>query len=159
MISEIIPEDLPEDTKGRLPAIMAAVSQGKNNEQIAAELGVSRYVVAHDRLLWRRSDGYEVWVYEEFQRLHAAVAEDHPITAYRVMGGLLGRLIGQKIRAEIKAKGKIKFDIEAGESIESLAREYEDLITGITEKVFERALSEDGAGEQVDSAQAPSETG
>ncbi|GAH85988.1 unnamed protein product, partial [marine sediment metagenome] len=110
MVSGIIPDDLPEDTKRRLPAIIEAVRLGKSNKEIATELGVSTYVVAHDRLLWRRSDGYEVWVYEEFHRLHAIVADEHPIIAYKEMRHLLGRLIGQKIKAEIKAKGGIKID-------------------------------------------------
>jgi len=154
-----VPDDLPEDTKGRLPAIMKGVQQGKSNEEIAEELGVSKYVIAHDRLLWRRSDGYEVWVFEEFHRLHAIVADSSPITAYKEMRHLLGRLIGQKIRAEIKAKGRIKVDVEAGESIESVLREYQDTIEKIVDEAVDRALSEDGSGEQVDPAEAASETG
>jgi len=144
---DMIPDDLPEDTKGRLPSIIEGVRLGKSNEEIATELGVSTYVVAHDRLLWRRSDGYEVWVYEEFHRLHAIVAEQHPVIAYKEMRHLLGRLIGQKIKAEIKAKGGIKIDVEAGESIENILREYESAIDKAVEGVVKRALSEDGAGE------------
>ena len=147
MVSEIIPEDLPEDTKRRLPAILEGMKQGKSNEVMAAELGVSTYVVAHDRLLWRRSDGYEVWVYEEFQRLHAIIADESPVTAYKVIAPLLGRIIGQKIKAEIKAKGGIKIDVEAGESIKKILREYEVAIDKAVEGVVERALSEDGPGE------------
>lgn len=155
----MIPDDLPEETKKRLPAIMEGVGLGKTNERIATELGVSRYVVAHDRLLWQRSGGYEVWVYEEFQRLHAVVADEHPITGYKVMGQLMGRIISQKIRAEIKAQGRIKVDVEAGESIKDVLRGYEAAIDKAVEKVVGGAFSKDGAGEQVDPAEAASETG
>lgn len=146
MSSGIIPDDLPEDTKGRLPTIIEGVRLGKGNEEIAKELGVSKYVVSHDRLLWRRSDGYEVWVYEEFQRLHAAISDEHPVTAYKVLGQLMGRLITQKIKAEIKAKGGIKIDVEAGESIEKLLEEYEDTIDKVVEGAVKRAFSKDGSG-------------
>lgn len=147
MSSGIIPDDLPEDTKERLPAIIEGVRLGKSNEEIARELGVSKYVVSHDRLLWRRSDGYEVWVYEEFQRLHAIISDENPIIAYKVIAPLLGRLIGQKIKAEIKAKGGIKVDVEAGESIKSILKGYDDIIDSAVEKIVERALQKDGAGE------------
>ena len=147
MVSGIIPDDLPEDTKRRLPSILEGLKEGKSNEVMAKELGVSTYVVAHDRLLWRRSDGYEVWVYEEFHRLHAIVADEHPVIAYKEMRHLLGRLIGQKIKAEIKAKGGIKIDVETGESIEKLLGEYEDAINKVVEGAVKRALSEDGTGE------------
>lgn len=157
-LPDVIPEDLPEDTKKRLPAIMEALSHGKNNEEIAAQLAVSKYVIAYDRLLWRQSAGYEVWVYEEFHRLHTAIADQHPIVAYKEMGKLLGRIFAQKIKAEIKAKGGIKVDIEAGESIKTILGDYENAIDKAVKEIVERALSKDGAGEQVDSAKAPSET-
>lgn len=154
-----VPDDLPVDTRARLPAIMEGVKRGKDNEQMAAELGVSQYVVAYDRLLWRRSEGYEVWVYEEFHRLHAIVADKNPIVAYKEMSHLLGRLIGQKIKAEIKAQGRIKVDVEAGESIESVLREYQDTIDKVVEEAVERAFSKDGAGEQVDPSETSPEAG
>jgi len=153
-----VPDDLPEDTKARLPAIMEGLREKKTNEQMAAELNVSKYVIAHDRLLWRRSDGYEMWVYEEFHRLHAIVANKSPIQAYKVIGGLLGRLIGHKIKAEIKAQGRIKVDVEAGESIEGILRDYEDTIDRVVEEAFDRAFSKDGPRKQVDPTPAAPET-
>lgn len=157
MSSGIIPDDLPEDTKRRLPAILDGMKQGKSNEVMAVELGVSTYVVAHDRLLWRRSDGYEVWVYEEFQRLHAIIADESPVTAYKVIAPLLGRIIGQKIKAEIKAQGRIKVDVEAGETLESILGEYENIIAKVSKEIFERNLPEDSPRKQVDSTETPPE--
>ena len=147
MVSGMIPDDLPEGTKARLPAIIEGVALGKTNDEIAAELGVSRYVVVHDRLLWRRSDGYEVWVYEEFHRLHAAIANQHPITAYKEVSRLLAQVIGQKIKAEIKTQGKIEVDIGAGESIKEVLKEYEEVIDRVVEKVVKQAFSTDGIRE------------
>jgi len=154
-----VPDDLPVDTKARLPAIMEGLRQGKTNEEMAAELGVSKFVVAHDRLLWHRSEGYESWVFEEFHRLHAVVADTHPVTAYKEIRHLLGRLIGHKIKAEIKAQGRIKVDVEAGESIENILREYEDAIDKVVEEAVDRAFSKDGPRKQVDPAEASPETG
>ncbi len=151
-----VPDDLPEDTKRRLPEIMEGVQAGKSNAEIAAELGVSKFVVDNDRLLWKRSAGWEIWVEEEFQRLHEHVSDTNPETAYKVMGQLMKSIIGLKIKAEIMAKGKITFNVKPGESIEAILGEYEDAIAEIAEKVTERIVQRDDPGESVDPPSPPS---
>ncbi len=151
-----VPDDLPEDTKRRLPAIMDGVQAGKTNAEIAAELGVSKFVIDNDRLLFQRSAGYEIWVEEEFQRLHTIIADTSPEVAYKVMGQLMKAIIGLKIKAEIMAKGKITVNLKTGESIEAILGEYEDVITKIAEKVTEGIISRDDSEESVDSTPPPS---
>ncbi len=145
LVPGVVPDDLPEETKKRLPVILEGVMHQKSNEEIAVQLGVSKYVVDRDLLLWRRSDGYEVWVYEEFHRLHAVIADSDPKLAYRQMSALLGRLIGQKIKADIKAEGQIKVDVDLGKSIERILGEYEDVINKVSEEAIKRNIQKDGS--------------
>jgi hypothetical protein len=91
----------------RLDKLKQGLLSGKTLQEIAEECGVGIATIHRDLKAWRDSGGFELWLTEEFYRLHGQVKGTDPTTAYREISNLLGRTITQRQKVEGELKGGV----------------------------------------------------
>jgi len=125
---------LPTQTLKRLPRIKANLLRGLNYEQIGEKCGVTEKTIDRDVKVWVDSGLFEVWIKEEWLRLHAIIIHEDPVEAYRQISKLLSRMVTRK--AEIKREEKI----EVIERVELSVTEDEDAILSKAALILDRKV-------------------
>lgn len=141
----MVPEELPQATRERIPKIMLGLLRGKTNAEIAKTTipPVTDWTIKKDRRLWRNSGGYYEWLEGEFFRLHGDMRDEDRKTAYKEVCRLLGRFISRKIEAKVEGK----FDVRPSKEIEEILRGFGGIVSKVARETVERAIQEDSSGE------------
>ena len=88
---------LTTQTKRRLPTIKASLMLGLNRGQIAEKLHVNEKTIDRDFKTWVASNDFEIWLKEEWLRLHNLVLHEDLIEAYKQISKLCGQMLTRKI--------------------------------------------------------------
>lgn len=99
---------LSTQTRIRLPKIKKGLVEGLTLGQIADICGVKERTINRDKEAWLASGDFEIWLRDEWLRIHAQIVKKDPKEAYRSLTRLVGRQIAQRITQEIKAEEKIE---------------------------------------------------
>lgn len=98
-------------TLKRLPKIKHGLIKGWNREQIGAKCEVTEKTIDRDMEAWVQSGLFEVWIKEEFLRLHPKVVKEDIVEAYRNISKLVGKMITRKFEAKTEYKEEIKQEL------------------------------------------------
>ena len=93
---------LPPQTAQRLPIIKAELLKGTSYPEIGKKLQVTERTIDRDIATFVSSGEFEVWLKEEWLRLHAQVINDDPIEAYRNVSKLIARMVTRKELSIVK---------------------------------------------------------
>jgi len=98
---------LSTQTLKRLPKIKRGVILGLNRDQIGATCQVTEKTIDRDFIAWVDSGLFEVWIKEEFVRLHPQVCKKDLVEAYRNITKLVGKMITRRIEAKTEYTEKV----------------------------------------------------
>jgi DNA-binding transcriptional regulator LsrR (DeoR family) len=100
-------------TLKRLDKIKDGIIEGLNRRQIGDKIGVSERTIRRDIRAWVESGLFEVWLKEEFLRLHSDMIHENPELAYQQIAKLVGHMFTRKIerKEQIEVSEKVEIDL------------------------------------------------
>ena len=98
-------------TRERLPTIKQGLLTGLSYDQIADKLGVGHRTIDRDIKRWLESGDFELWIKEEWIRLHNIIIHDNPEEAYRNITKLVAKMLTQKLEKKVEITEK-KIDVD-----------------------------------------------
>jgi len=113
---------LSTQTLKRLPKIKHGLIKGLNRVQIGDKCGVTEKTIDRDMQSWVQSGLFEIWIKEEFVRLHPKALKKDLMEVYKEICKLVGKTIIRK--AEIKKEIKT----ERRTDIHILMERYEGIV-------------------------------
>lgn len=98
---------LSTKTLHRLPTIKQGIMEGLNRTKIGEKCGVTEKTIDRDVRAWVDSGLFEVWLKEEFLRLHSLISKTYPELAYKEVSRIIGRMVTRKVEAKTEYTKKV----------------------------------------------------
>lgn len=95
---------LPTQTMKRLPQIKSGLLQGLTTEQIADICKVTEKTIDRDLAIFRQSGQFDLWLREEWMRLHCIIMQKDPTEAYRQLTKLLGKTLVARFEQKVDVR-------------------------------------------------------
>ena len=123
---------LSTKTLKRLSTIKTGLIAGLNCEQIGVKCGVTEKTIDRDIVRWVDSGLFEIWLKEEFLRLHTNIIHDHPVEAYRQVSKLVGKMLTHKVETKSEHVERKEIDV----NITTLLAKYEATVERATNRII-----------------------
>ena len=104
---------LSTQTQRRLPTIKRHLLLGQSSQQIGECLGVTEKTIDRDIRAFIESGDFELWIKEEWIRLHNIIIHDNPEEAYRNITKLVSNMLTRRFKSEEIQYEEIKLVIDA----------------------------------------------
>ena len=148
---------LSRQTLKRLPEIKQGFINGSSYEEIAVACSVHHRTIERDVQSWVNTGLFEVWIKEEFLRLHPKAIKKDLLKAYDNICKLVGKMITRK--AEIRSREErvnMKLDVKRLEVVE-LFETYDKAVAAAVRRNIE-SLTKDTNQQQMDTTHPNAKT-
>ncbi len=98
------PKQIPE---ARLEIIKRGLLEGRTQEEMADESGVSRKTINRDVRKWELSGGYEDWTRRMFKEQYSELRPDNPDLTFREISKHAQRSMVQKSESKVEGFGTL----------------------------------------------------